>query len=146
MLKGLFVQVLVFIILPLRTVVVLVFSISKVGFELTAQRLCSLSRPTSLESTLLFYQKTDSSDPGYFFGPSLFRFAKRGKQTIEKLTSLNMVAPMPRYRPKMPFVLSNSWVMLSAESFFVSPEINRFYVEKSFYESGTLVDRLCPPN
>ena len=25
------------------------------------------------------HQKTDSEDPGYFFGPNLFRLAKRGK-------------------------------------------------------------------
>ena len=65
------------------------------------------------------HQNTDSVEPGYFLGPRVFKFANNGKYTTENNTSLNIVAPVPLYKPEMPFVRSNSRVMLRAESFFL---------------------------
>ena len=62
------------------------------------------------------HQNTDSVDPGYFLGPRALRLANNGKYTTENRTSLNIVAPVPLYKPDIPLVRSNSCVIPSAES------------------------------
>ena len=75
------------------------------------------------------HQNTDSVDPGYFLGPTAFKFANRGKYTTENNTSLSIVAPVPLYKPKTPLVRISSRVILSADSFVFStfaPKIIQF--------------------
>ena len=63
------------------------------------------------------HQNTDSVEPGYFLGPSEFKFANNGKYTTENRTSLNIVAPVPLYSPVIPLVRNNSFVIPRAEIF-----------------------------
>lgn len=75
------------------------------------------------------HQNTDSVDPGYFLGPTAFKFANRGKYTTENNTSLSIVAPVPLYKPKTPLVRISSRVILSADSFVLAtfaPKIIQF--------------------
>lgn len=45
--------------------------------------------------------------PSFLRGPKLFSVANNGKYTTEKETSRNIVAPMPLYKPIMPFSRSS---------------------------------------
>lgn len=54
-------------------------------------------------------------DPSDFLGPSSLRLANRGKYMTEKETSLNMVAPVPLYKPRIPCCFSSPMASSVAE-------------------------------
>lgn len=56
-----------------------------------------------------------SPDPSLFRGPKSFRVANNGKYITEKETSLNMVAPVPLYSPRIPCCLRSRNVSSVAE-------------------------------
>lgn len=53
-------------------------------------------------------QKTASPLPSFLRGPRAFKCANNGKQTIEKLTSRNIVAAVPLQSPAIPRVRKRS--------------------------------------
>lgn len=56
-------------------------------------------------------QNTASPLPSFLRGPSAFKRAKSGKYTMEKLTSLSIVAAVPLYNPAIPRVRRSSRAM-----------------------------------
>lgn len=67
-----------------------------------------------------------SPEPSLLRGPKEFSLANKGKYTIEKDTSRNMVAAVPLYRPKIPLVRSKSKAKEVALTFGIGlPSVNR---------------------
>lgn len=55
--------------------------------------------------------------PSFFRGPNEFKVANNGKYTTENDTSRSVVAPIPLYKPNIPFSRNNSNAIFVADVF-----------------------------
>lgn len=66
-------------------------------------------------------------DPSLLLGPKSFKVANNGKYITEKETSLNIVAAVPLYSPRIPCCLSRRMVSSVAEVFTTVFPAEKYY-------------------